>query len=68
MDTLATYSLCEVETNIPNLFIKKRVDRGLPHNLMTHDQYQSNVASQLDKSHQDLFPSITKPNQFPLIQ
>jgi hypothetical protein len=39
----------------------KRVDRGLPHNLMTHDKSQTNVASQLDKSHQDLYPS--KPNQ-----
>jgi hypothetical protein len=35
----------------------KRVDRGLPHNLMTYDQSQTNVASQLDKSHQDLLHS-----------
>jgi hypothetical protein len=39
----------------------KRVDRGLPHNLMTHDKSQTNVALQLDKSQPDLFPSITKP-------
>jgi hypothetical protein len=36
-DTLATYLLWEVETTKPNYFIK-RVDRGLPRNLMTHDK------------------------------
>jgi hypothetical protein len=35
---------------------------------MTHDKSRTNVASQLEKSHPDLFPYITKPNQFPLIQ
>jgi hypothetical protein len=39
----------------------KWVDRGLPRNLTTHDQYQTNAGSQPDKSHQDLFSSITKP-------
>jgi hypothetical protein len=67
INTLATYLLCEVETTKPNSFIEM-VDRGLPRNLMTHDKSRTNVASQLDKSHPHLFPFITKPNQYPLIQ
>jgi hypothetical protein len=37
------------------------VDRGLPRNLTTQDESQPNVASQLDKSNQDLNQSIEKP-------
>jgi hypothetical protein len=66
IDPLATYLLCEVETTNP-ISSLKRVDQGLPRNLMTHDKSETNVASQLDKSHQGLFPYITKPIQFPLI-
>jgi hypothetical protein len=54
---------------IPNpISSLKRVDRGLPHNLTPQVKSRTNVASQLDKSHQDLFPFIPKPIQFSLIQ
>jgi hypothetical protein len=38
IDTLATYLLCEVETTQNPISLLKRVDRGLPRNLMTHDK------------------------------
>jgi hypothetical protein len=60
IDTLATYLLCELK--LPNpISSSKRVDRGLPRNLKTHDKSRINVASQLDKPHQDLYKSITNP-------
>jgi hypothetical protein len=60
IDTLTTY--CYVKLKLPYpISSLKRINRGLPRNVTTHDQSQTNVISQLDKSHQDLFPSITKP-------